>query len=426
MEWRILVGEKRVLFSHWDGGRGHLNRVLDVAKESKLRGYYTGIITTQGTRDSLPVEFDEVYSVPNRPDYSGADVGYELPLYSHARSHGQRLRGLGFSRDFILDTNKLELDVVDYFKPDIIVNDYRDTIKNVADLLNIPLVGIVQSNGHVDGQKLGWFEVVGDEDVPSCLSSFNEARESLGLSELMDEREMFGGDVRVIPSIPEVDPLLSYSSDTVYSGLLSYRTNIKGVADGHRVPPHSYLVCNVSASNRRRYGQDELMKSVVDLIDISIVSAGEERDYNYKSRSRIGSYIASKFIDYDTVFPDSKAFISYGGHGSTLAALEAGLPILGLGPFSSEQRGTLENIKSYGAGTILSHGDGLESIRASDMNGLNIYGNWNSSITPESIVESIDNILSNENFALRSMELSYKLRKLNGRKIVNDTIEDLL
>lgn len=417
--------EKSILFSHWDGGRGHINRVLDVAEESKKRGMRIGIITTAAMKDSLPIEFDNVYIVPTRPPAQPVP-GYELPLYSHARSHGQRLKGLGFSRDFIIDVNNQELSVIDDFKPDLVVNDYRDTIKNVTESKSIPLVSIVQSNGHLEGQTLGWFSNVDDPDKPSCLGAFNEARESMGLDTLLDEREMFTGDYQIIPSIPEIDPVGDKSSSTHYVGMLSCCSGDRAKEDTlFHDPTHRYAVCNVVAPNRKDYGQSKLLESIPELLPLDIISTGESALDVRTIRQRLGTFAARQYVDYNQILPSSRVFVSYGGHGSTLSALIHGVPVIGLGPFSSEQRGTLENIQAYGAGLVVPHDTHLNSIRAHDMDNANIYGSWRTKITREQLVDALDVVTRQDSYILHAMALAVRLRKAGGSKRATDIIAGL-
>lgn len=421
---RDLDGVKskgKILFTHWDGGRGHINRIIDIAKESKIRGYRIGLITTAAIKNSFSSSiFDSVYSIPTRPRVQ-SPLSYKLPLYSHARSHGQRQRGLGFCKDFILGVNRLEELAIGKFNPDVIVNDYRDTIKNITDRLSIPLVSIVQSNGHVNGQRLGWFLDVDDTNIPSCLNEFNEARYELGLSELFDERDLFMGDIQIVPSIPEIDPVNDELSSTWHVGLLS---SLKSMPDGGDCIDvdslaDNYIVCNIAAINRQRYGQDILLKKVPQELDLDVISTGESIGNTETIQRRLGRYIARQYINYDQVLPHCGAFVSYGGHGSTLKALTYGVPIVGLGAFSSEQRGTLENICNYGAGIVIPHGSQLESIVAPDMDNMNIYGNWSTTITHEKTVEAIEEVL-HDSYAVQAMKLAIKLRQCGGSvKVVN-------
>ena len=415
--------EKSVLFSHWDGGRGHISRILDVAEESKRRGVKIGLITTAAIKASLPFEFDRVYTMPTRPP-AQPRPSYELPLYSHARSHGQRLRGLGFSKDFIININKQEANAIDDFKPDVVVNDYRDTIKNITDLREIPLLSIVQSNGHIGGQALGWFAGVNDLDTPSCLYEFNAARESMGLDILHDERQMFKGDYQIIPSIQEIDPITDSTSSTAYVGLLSYLQTSK--SEDLALPQdlvNDYIVCNIAASNRRRYGQEELLKNISDYLSLDVISTGESVGHIKAIERRFGSFIMSQYVDYEQILPSCRAFISYGGHGSTLNALAHGVPIIGLGPFSSEQRGTLENIQLYGAGVVIPHDTEIQSTSAPDMNNMKIYGNWHTLITSEQIVDTLGTFMHQDSFAIRALELAAKLKSMEGSRKVNDIID---
>jgi UDP:flavonoid glycosyltransferase YjiC (YdhE family) len=418
-----MIREKKILFTHWDGGRGHINRILDVADESKKRGYRIGIITTKAISHSLPFAFDNTYIIPTRPPLQ-PPPDYELPLYSHARSHGQRLRGLGFSRDFILSVNKQEQRAVDDFIPDVVVNDYRDTIKNVTDISDIPLVGIVQSNGHPSGQQLGWFIDVADTNIPSCLNEFNEARTSKGLDALSDEREMFAGDYQIIPSVPEIDPIEAHSSQVDYVGLLSYRYRNKPINNPSILGQNDKkVVCNVTPSNRQKYGQEDILKAIPQSLNVNIMNIDESGVKVRTIKQRLGIFATRRFIDHNLVLPGSSVFITYGGHGSVLSALKYGVPILGLGPYSSEQHGTLQNIQSYGAGLILPHGSQIKNIHASDMGDMNIYGYWQTSITANQIIRKLQTILNEDYYSLRAMDLANKLEKAGGAIAAVDAIE---
>lgn len=416
------MSKESVMFSHWDGGRGHINRVLDVAQEAKRRSMRVGLITTKVIESSLPQLFDSVYTVPTRPETQGSRQ-YEMPLYSHARSHGQRQRGLGFSRDSILEINAAELVAIDDFKPNVIVNDYRDTIKNVADFRGVPLVGIVQSNGHTKGQRLGWFLHVDDPELPTCVDDFNAARESLGLPSIIDEREMFMGDYQIIPSIPEIDPVAGDHSTTRYVGLLSYRSEA-ALSEPALEIPDDYIVSNASAENRRDYGQRIILQQIPEIRKINLVCTGEAPCQTADVQLRFGALAIRSYVNYAKLLPRSKAFISYGGHGSTLSALLHGVPIIGMGPFSSEQRGTLENIQSYGAGVVLPHQAELESITAADMGGLRTYGNWSTSLTETELAEAIDVVTGQREYRDRAAELADKLRGSGGASMVVDILQE--
>ena len=181
----------------------------------------------------------------------------------------------------------------------------------------------------------------------------------------------------------------------------------------------NYIVCNITAINRQRYGQDILLKKVPQELDLDVISTGESIGNTETIQRRLGRYIARQYINYDQVLPHCGAFVSYGGHGSTLKALTYGVPIVGLGAFSSEQRGTLENICNYGAGIVIPHGSQLESIVAPDMDNMNIYGNWSTTITHEKTVEAIEEVL-HDSYAVQAMKLAIKLRQCGGSvKVVN-------
>lgn len=217
------LGEPRMLFSYWDGGRCHLNRTMAIATEAMSSGVECGFITSEKFASDIGriATQENIYVIPNRPPHTPPP--YDLPLYSHAYGHGQRLRGLGFANEaWVAETTAKEIAAVQSFRPNVIVNDYRDTIRTSAEIVGVPVVGVTHTTGNTDGLRFGWWTPLpAHTKIPDCTDSFNAVRAEYGLAALTDERYMFTGDVSIIPSSPSIDPLIQRTHPSHYVGKIA-------------------------------------------------------------------------------------------------------------------------------------------------------------------------------------------------------------
>jgi UDP:flavonoid glycosyltransferase YjiC (YdhE family) len=107
-------------------------------------------------------------------------------------------------------------------QPDLIVSDSWPPARLVAKALGLPLIQIVKAVTHPQGTPLVWWEPLpADLREPNVLPLFNPLMKWYGLPELTRVEELSLGDLMLIPSIPELDPLQSGSPATQYVGAMT-------------------------------------------------------------------------------------------------------------------------------------------------------------------------------------------------------------
>ena len=424
---------KRVLFSYWDGGTGHLTRTMSMAREARERGFEVGFISSEKYAGWISSDSPDyvIYTVGNR-NPKAQPPPYPFPVYSHTFGHAQRLRGLRFDdTDWLEETVKKEIEVLKEFKPNIVINDYRDTIKMGAEVLGIPIVGITKSTGNPDGYTFGWWITPPHDLVlPDCRKSFNEARKRYGLLPIEDEREMFTGNISVIPSVKEIDPLIGISENSYYAGLLSHWWRQEGEFQSipHNIPK---VFSYIGEKSRPQYGYELILSRAIEsLPDVGFYIAGSPEKYTYprldkpKVEKRV---IVRDYIPARKAIPECSAILSHGGSGTVLLALSYGVPIICVGPFNSEQLTFFRWVEKQQAGLIIPHSENpLERRKAPDLGeGVEIMGHWESEISSDQIVTAINEVTSNPKYSENAQRLANSIRALRGEGDVLDLAESL-
>ena len=210
----------RIVLSFWDGGEGHLARVAHLATLLEEGGDRCLIISSRAkaARVRALVPGTEIAEVDNRPE--SQPPAKRLPDYSHAFRHAQRRLALGFGdQNFVTANTRRVLDVLREFRPHVVVNDYHDTLRIAAEAARVPVVSLAMAHGLRSGPTLGAWKMheLADRPLPECLGSFNHSRAQWSLDPYEDERETFEGDLNLIPSCPELDPVQQRTND-VYIG----------------------------------------------------------------------------------------------------------------------------------------------------------------------------------------------------------------
>lgn len=424
----------RMLFSFWDGGRGHFTREMTLAAEAHSRGSAIGFVTSVRYADEIRRRMPdaEVYVIPTRPP-NMAPPPYPFPLYSHAFGHAQRLRGLGFNdATWIQETTEQEMEAIRHFRPDVMVNDYRDTIRTAAEVCRIPLVGVAETTGNANGRKLGWWVTPPLGTIlPDCRASFNKVRERYGLRPIEDEREMFNGDINIIPSSPSLDPLVSSSPNTHYVGRIC-----QWVPEGQDIP---YIVPSnarrrvysyVGDPTRQAYGYEQMLAEVIRREPgLGFYIAGNVGRYNGELEGRVrgGSVVLEDFLPADPLIRDSEVVLCHGGQGTAMQALVLGKPIICVGPYHSQMTSIFRPLEEAGAGVMLNHSeDPLECRPAPDLgDGVEIFGYWRTELSADRLHQALLDVCSNPQYAERAAALGRELAMLGGVPQAVDLCESL-
>ena len=423
---------KRALFSFWDGGFGHLKRILSIANYLSSFGYSIGVICAKKFVPLLSdIDFiSNIFVIENRKKLIHR-MPYQLPVYSHAFRHAQRLCGLEFNdTKFLNDVVKKEIQVIKEFKPKVIINDYRDTIKIASEYTNTPIVGITTSNGNSAGYPMGWW-VPGPDDLvlPDCRNSFNEIRKKYGLKPITDERESFEGDFCIIPSCKTLDPLISPREKDVYVGLLnkSLNSNPKSKLSSLVKSKKVIFWYMGEGNNRPECNFDYILEKIINELDAYFIVAGSKQ--RYKKTESLSKICENVHVDdfysgeeYDWIIENSSAIINHGSTTSMLG-LSQGVPFITI-PWNTESNMAIWGSK-YGAGIYLSHSsEPLERRYALDLGkNVEIMGYWSSKLTCQSVLESLNDVLVNPVYREKAQDIAKELNRYDGYEAIFNIVE---
>lgn len=420
-----MAMRSKALFTFWDGADGHFFRASAIARTLSKAGFDVGFMSP-GSHIAkirqLPFR-TEVFHVENRKA-SIHNPPYALPIFSHAFRHAQRLRGLEFDDvGFLMRTVEEELKIVKSFKPSVIINDYRDTIRITAEIVDLPIIGTTITTGNSAGHSMGWWlEPPSDLILPNCLEYFNEVRVNYDLPLITDERQSFEGNYTIIPSSETIDPLKVKRDTDVYVGIIDKPRGHKEKTEVVEIIARlgkKIVFCNLGDDNyKAEWRFDSILCQLVDLVDAVFVVAGRINDYprTYQAASEKRHVLISpewSNADYEWIIKNSSAIISHGGNTATLA-LSYGIPVIFI-PRNTEP-GSAYTVDQYGAGINLKHSERpLERRFAPDLGAnVEIMGHWESEIDAALLKKSLEQILGNPRYTLKARVLAAELNKYGG------------
>lgn len=428
--------ENRAMVSFWDGGRCHLTRSMTLATEMLDRDFAVGAVTSEKYAQEVGAVLghENTFVIPNRPQEIKTPP-YPFPLYSHAYRHAQRLMGLGFDNvpwlQHITDT---EIRAIQAFRPDVIVNDYRDTIRTSAEHLGIPVVAINHTTGNVDGHHFAWWMDPPEGTVlPNCLDSFNRVRSNLGLRAITDERYMFSGDHNLIPSIDEIDPLARESPNSTYVGMLSSWSSDQSFEPlDNRFRPKIFSYASGELT-RPQYGLEPMLSEVISQEQNTgfYVVAGSPDRYTadiISTARHMGRLIIAPYIPGYDATTDSDVVLTQGGNATVALSLSLGKPMVCIGPPQSDCSSIFRGVEQNGAGIMINHSAGTpESMKAPDLGkDVDIFGYWNTEITASRISEAIHKVLDDPSYTKNARRLGRKLLSHGGAKAAVDIIAETI
>ena len=418
--------------SYFGSGFGHVSRCLTLAGEMSRRGWKVGMVLAGAYVQTVEKAGFQVFKprFPTRPRGGPA----ELPAYTYLLDGNIQTLRDGFVRPWRFYAAVMEaMRFVKRFRPNVLVGDFSLLTWVVGRRLGLPVVQIAQSISHPVEPRIIWWE-----DPPSGMISpdikpvFNSILKRWKLDPVNRVEELLQGELFLIPSIPELEPVSRGITNTHYVGPLLHegqsQAQLPEVARELKKPPLVYVTLGGSGAVDSLRFFDVLNSAFEKTPWSVIVSAGRSFDVSKfpPAPSNIQYY---PWVDGPAITKQSDVVVFHGGHGTMVETIYYGIPSVVL-PSHSERECNGRRLEACSAGLVLSpisNKDSLVLIRRRWRYGE--YTTWirrDNPLTPEMLREATSTVLSDPRYSNGAQALSRIARRYGGAATAVGLIEGLL
>jgi UDP:flavonoid glycosyltransferase YjiC (YdhE family) len=433
---------KLLLFpSDLGGGFGHISRCLAIAEESArrgwdvafvLRGPHAGRVLAEGWKVFSPPA--PVFSTRVRRWLKGVRglLRSEIAYLFFSDLNFQAVRD-GFSTPQAVQRQvDWELSIVNRFCPDILIGDAWLLASIVGRLAGLPVVQVIRSAAHPACPELVWWR-----DVPSQIRSpditpvFNPALEQWGLPPIERAEDLLDGDLLVIPSIPELDPLPAAVERSHYIGPLTRlgASSTRTTEWLEALPsdcPIVYVTVGGGSDSVRGLDLLPFWEAAFSGTDWTVVvSTGGRpvpRRYERQGNLRVFSWVPGA-----AVIARADVVLFHGGYGTMMETVRFGVPSVVI-PFHTEQESNGRRLQQSGAARVLAPAvvDLTEKTfhwEHSDFTALICRA---FSFHPSDVKESVQAVLQNDSYKNSAACLQRSQSKYGGAPAAEKLIRDLV
>lgn len=420
--------------SYLGSGFGHVSRCLALADELKARGWHTCFAVAGVHAEKVRQTGHKVFE-PRRPfrPKARAEEGPAFSIFSDMNY--QIARDRFHSPRIVRASVRETMRRMKRIKPDVLIGDTWPLTSIVGRLSGLPVVQIIKSVVHPAAPRLIWWQ-----DVPEGLVSpdpspvFNPVLRRYGLPEIQRAEDLLDGDLFLVPSIPELDPLPVDDLDcrTHYVGALA-RTNPQATEPPvwlHALNAGRPLVYVTIGGGAGPVGGRQFFAAVDEALDGTdwrgVVSTSAKFAPSElpppPPNVRLESWVPGA-----AVIDRADVVLFHGGYGTTMETVRYGTPSVVV-PFHSEQEANGRRLEASGAARVL-----LPSQEPPQI----VPGRWKggpfttlvqrcSDLTASALRQAIAAVLEDERYAQNAQRLSRDLSQYGGPGQAADLIEALI
>jgi UDP:flavonoid glycosyltransferase YjiC (YdhE family) len=325
-----------------------------------------------------------------------------------------------------------ELDLVERFRPDVLVGDAWLLTHIVGRLAGLPVAQIIRSAAHPACPQLVWWRA-----LPSAIRSpdiapvFSPALLQWGLPSIRRAEDLLDGDLLIIPSIPELDPVPADAERTHYVGpLVRSCTADKNLPDwlaalqGAR--PIVYVTVGGGSNAVRRMNLLPFWESAFAGTDWEIIVSTGGRPVPGRWRRR-GTLRVFPWVPGAAMVARADGVVFHGGYGTMMETVRAGVPSVVV-PFHSEQESNGRRLQQSGAAKVLSPSDAdLEPLKGQWGGGeFTALACRHMPFRPNQIRESVSAILDDGAFRASAVNLRSSQAAFGGVTAAADLLAGLV
>ncbi len=357
--------------SYMGGGFGHISRCLALSAELNQQGWETAFVI-------------EGQHVPRVEAAGNLVVRPRLPLTASFRHLAKRLRretqdapaytivsdmNYQIPRDgfhnpgVVFRWTEQQLNIVGRFQPDVLIGDTWPLTSIIGRRIGIPVVQIIKSVVHPTCPRLIWWELPPPNLVsPDVRPVFNPALQSWGLPLIKRAEDLLTGDLLLVPSIPELDPLPLGLPDTYYVGPLTQINHHTGETDNwldqlSTDQPMVYITVGGGATLVGGRQLLQMLSEALEDLPIQVVVSTGARIQPSDLPKPPENFNIKSWVPGSAVIARSNVVVFPGGYGTMMETVRLGVPSLII-PFHSEQEANGRRLEASGAGIVIRHSDG--------------------------------------------------------------------
>lgn len=419
--------------SYLGGGFGHISRCLTLADALEKCGWQTafalgGQHTERVRSGSSAVR--RVYALSHPRQRASGEA--TAPAFTVLGDMNYQLVRDGLVSPAVIRACVAEqLGAVRDFRPDVLVGDVWPLAGVLAHLAGLPLAQIVRSAIHPAAPDLIWWQACPQGLVsPDPRPVFNPLLEAWGLPPIQRAEDLLVGDLYLVPSFPELDPLPDGLADTTYIGPL-VSPQQAGIPEWlNALDPACPLVYVTTGGGAESVGGRQFYLDLIEALRNTPVQAVISTGANLSpddlppppAKIRIESWVPGQ-----AVIARSRLVVYSGGYGTTMEMVQAGVPGLVI-PFHTEQESNARRLEAAGAARFLlpSQGQPIQSWHRWPGGRFSTLVYLHSDLTPALLRESILDAVADEGLLSGAQHLQSRAMGYRGAAQAVDLIEGLV
>jgi len=324
--------------------------------------------------------------------------------------------------------------IVRRFRPNVLIGDLSLLTWIVGQRTGLPVVQIIRSIMHPAGPPVIWWREPPPGMVsPSIYPVFAPLLRRWNLKPVCRAEELLCGDLFLVPSIPQLEPLPDDLPNTYYVGNLVRQpvpaTSLPTPLDRLGDKPVVYVTLGGGAGpvGNRRFFQT-VNDSFGEMPWTVIVSTGRNFDPSHLPPAPSNLFY-HQWVPGPEVIQHSDAVVFHGGYGTLMETVHYGVPSVVL-PFHSEQESNGQRLAACSAARVLSPMSASDSMRL--VRSRWTYGEFAtwiqpvSPLTPEELRESVVSILKDPHYRAGAMALSSIAASYQGAATAAELIKRLI
>ncbi|WP_456443336.1 glycosyltransferase [Caldithrix abyssi] len=424
---------KRVLLipSDHGGGRGHVSRCINLAKKLQAEGSQTAIVLEQKHyQDGIDAGIPSYLLNTKRERFLKFQL--KKPFWPRIKMIERVERppvflvfnGVAYQvpRDEYLSTRialmrfKKLVKIVEQFKPDVLIGDTHFLTFLLGKKFSMPVIQITRLAAFPPAPRFFWW--LQDEPrlvEPNAIEPFAPLLEKLAVNDVRKAEDLLRGDLYLIPSSEQIEPVDGRRDDVLFCGPLT--ENYRG---DQKIPffdlpvdvPRIYVTAGGGAN---RFGQQAFFEALLKIFDRRDFKVLVSTGGLYSAKNLNGQSTNVLFVDWIdgmSAIRKSDLVIHHGGYGSMMETLSAAKPSIVI-PFHSEQEGNGRRLKELQVGDLhLPYAGKLQELLFSWPFGVySMMAGTELALDAEQIISMIDGIYDQSLYA-RLQKISEELLSL--------------